>query len=196
MPAIMEQGNELNLTFINRTKEVKAAGAKSVNSIVNIIDATKDYLVGVRGHCLAIVKGEVHDWTNDKMNRITDVYEVKDGELGILRVNVQSVKADSLALDLCEQIRVYLRGTGTVHKSGSEARICFGSQSCYIRKSRNGFMLQYGKNVLHRIGPDTTLLNPTKITTQYVNFEFSTLDEACVTAYDSAGCYRYRETIL
>ncbi len=191
MPAIMEQGNILGLTFINRTKEVKAAGAKSVNSIVNIIDPNKNYLVGVRNHCLAIVRGEVHDWTNDRMNRITDVHEVKDGELGILRVNVQAVKADSLALDLCDQIRVFLGGTGTVHKSGGEARICFGGESCYIRKSRNGYMLQYGKNVIYRIGPDTDLLPATKITTQYVNFEFSTLEEACATAYDSAGCYRY-----
>jgi len=186
-PNIKTQANILNLNLVDITPLVLKCGAKSVASITSILNPSKSYLVGVRGHVLAIVDGIVHDWTNDKKNRPTEIYQVNGDDFGTLTVNTAVVLQDKKAQSLADEIAT-LSNSAIVKKSGAEARLIYwvngARYSCYIRKSRAGYTLQYSlKTAYYEISPATS---PTKTTSQYANYDFNTLQEA-VTAADEAA---------
>lgn len=67
----------LNLLEVKRTErpDLKAKG-KTVRTLARVIPKTGKFLVNTRGHILAIVDGEVLDWTKGRLHRVESVLEV------------------------------------------------------------------------------------------------------------------------
>jgi len=184
---IIAQAKELGVILINRTDEVLRAGAKSVTSIVNVVDQNRNYLVGVRGHVLAVANGQVHDWTNDRKHRIKEVYEAAHPEgLGKIRLIESTIKADDKAEELVDKIQSMIDSyrAGAI-KSAAEVRVrIYNRGTCYVRKSKGGFTLQYS------LSGDYAAISPDgqpRMTSQYANYEYSTLNEAIAEMCRGAG---------
>lgn len=64
---------KLGLTFHKLDAEWKGV---TVKSVTKHLDPTCSYLVSVPGHVLAVVGGEVQDWTNDRKHRVEAVHAV------------------------------------------------------------------------------------------------------------------------
>jgi hypothetical protein len=54
---------------------VRAAGGKTVVTAARVLRRGK-YLVRIRRHVLAIVDGQVHDWTDGRQHRVQQVFEI------------------------------------------------------------------------------------------------------------------------
>lgn len=70
-PVIWKTLKELNLWV-----EAKPKPAKTVRSLKKSLPKKGRYLVFVRGHMLAAVDGQIIDWTDGRLHRITEYYEV------------------------------------------------------------------------------------------------------------------------
>ena len=70
------------ITAVNVTSQVRAAGGKTIRTVARVLPKGR-FLVGVRGHVVAVINGEVCDWTDNRMHRVLEVFEViaVDGEL-------------------------------------------------------------------------------------------------------------------
>jgi hypothetical protein len=57
------------------TEKIKTS-AKTIRSLKKTLPKKGRFLVHVSGHMLAVVDGEVIDWTKERLHRITAIYEV------------------------------------------------------------------------------------------------------------------------
>ena len=77
--------------------ELSKGRTMTVGNCHNYLDSTKNYIIGVRGHSLAMVQGDIQDHTAGKKNRIKSIME-----LTLPPELLQPVKVESLDDTLSE----------------------------------------------------------------------------------------------
>lgn len=62
--------------MINRTREFRAKGVKTVNNLRGALPKRGIFIVYTARHVLCARNGEVHDWTDGRRHRVQEVYEI------------------------------------------------------------------------------------------------------------------------
>jgi hypothetical protein len=65
------------LAKLNYSHTVVKSQAKTISTLPNYLDPNKNYVVLVRGHALAVVRGVVQDFTAGSKRRVLSIWEVK-----------------------------------------------------------------------------------------------------------------------
>jgi hypothetical protein len=65
------------LAKLNYSHTVVKSQVKTISTLPNYLDPTKNYVVLVRGHALAVVRGVVQDFTAGSKRRVLSIWEVK-----------------------------------------------------------------------------------------------------------------------
>lgn len=128
---------DMRVEWIDVTKEVKAAGATTVNNITKVLNPNKRYLINIRGHLLAFAGGEIQDWTADRRHKITRVLEIVDGNAPA----TYKVEAENTAvLDLEIKIKEALGGWLYTKRNKKEVNVEIksGSLNVFLAPLKDG----------------------------------------------------------
>lgn len=74
--SLLNDGTFGDFEVVDVTDEVRARGGKTVRSVAKVCKRGR-FLVSVRGHLLAVINGEVCDWSDGRLHRVQRVLEVK-----------------------------------------------------------------------------------------------------------------------
>jgi hypothetical protein len=72
---MLKDGSFGNFTITDVTEIVRDSGGKTVKTVARVLGKGR-YLVCVSGHVLAVIDGEVCDWTENRQHRVTSVLQI------------------------------------------------------------------------------------------------------------------------
>ncbi len=69
---------QASMIEIDRDKLIKRNGGRTltVNNIVQHLSKSKNYVLYIAGHILAVKNGQVQDWTEGRRHHVTSIYEI------------------------------------------------------------------------------------------------------------------------